>query len=110
MRMRFSNKDACGYDPEHTDPLYKHVPFFLKMNPSGDSMCGVYYNTAADCELDIGREVNGYYPPMGQFLTAVETHAHDERVDHGHGRREAVHKAGHVGAGAQAYIRQFLHG
>jgi len=70
MRMRFSGKDACGYDPEHTDPLYKHVPFFLKMRKDGGQVCGVYYNTAADCELDIGREVNGYYPPMGQFLTA----------------------------------------
>lgn len=69
FRMRFSGKDAIGYDPQHTDPLYKHVPFFLKMASDGKSVCGVFYHTAADCEIDMGREVNGYYPPMGQFIT-----------------------------------------
>lgn len=68
-RMRFAGKDACGYDPVRTDPLYKHVPFFLKMTPDGKNVCGVFYHTAADCEIDIGREYNGYYPPMGQFVT-----------------------------------------
>lgn len=66
-RMRFSGKDACGYDPEKTDPLYKHVPFFLKC--SDGAVCGGFYHTAADCQLDIGKEYNGYYPPMGQFIT-----------------------------------------
>lgn len=71
-RMRFSNKDAIGYDPEKTDPLYKHVPFFLKLNPDGKGVCGAFYHTAAECELDMGREHNGYYPPMGQFITRQE--------------------------------------
>ena len=75
QRMRFSGKDAIGYDPQHTDPLYKHVPFFLKLSPDGRSVCGIFYHTAADCELDMGREHNGYYPPMGQFIT------HQEEVD-----------------------------
>lgn len=68
-RMRFAGKDACGYDPEHTDPLYKHIPFFIKMTKDGKGCTGVFYHTAAQCELDIGREYNGYYPPMGQFVT-----------------------------------------
>lgn len=68
-RMRFGGKDACGYDPEKTDPLYKHVPFFLKLSKDGERCCGVFYHTAADCEIDIGREYNGYFPPMGQFVT-----------------------------------------
>ena len=66
-RMRMSNKDACGYDPIRTDPLYKHVPWFIKLSPDGRTACGIYYNTSADCELDIGREYNGYWPRMGQF-------------------------------------------
>ena len=69
-RMRFAGKDACGYDPEHTDPLYKHVPFFIKMTGDGKTCTGVFYHTAAGCQLDMGREYNGYYPPMGQFVTA----------------------------------------
>jgi len=72
QRMRFSNKDACGYDPASTDPLYKHLPFFLKLSPGGDECCGVFYHTAADCTLDLGREYNGYYPPMGQFTACLD--------------------------------------
>lgn len=67
-RMVMSNKDACGYDPIRTDPLYKHVPFFIKLSPDGQDACGIYYNTSADCEFDIGREYNGYWPAMGQYM------------------------------------------
>lgn len=73
MRMRFAGKDACGYDPKNTDPLYKSVPFFIRMPPSGQWQMGVFYHTGAPCELDMGREVNGYYPPMGQFLTGEDS-------------------------------------
>lgn len=66
-RMRMSNKDACGYDPVCTDPLYKHIPWFIKLSPDGRNACGICYNTSADCELDMGREYNGYWPRMGQF-------------------------------------------
>lgn len=74
-RMRMSNKDACGYDPIQTDPLYKHIPWFIKLSPDGQNACGIYYNTSADCEFDIGRECNGYWPRMGQF------ESHTEEVD-----------------------------
>ena len=66
-KMRMSNKDACGYDPIRTDPLYKHIPWFIKLSADGRDACGIYYNTAADCEFDIGREYNGYWPRMGQY-------------------------------------------
>ena len=69
QRMRFRGKDACGYDPQHTDPLYKSLPFFIKMDPQGKDFLGIFYHTAGECEIDLGREVNGYYPPMGQFIT-----------------------------------------
>ena len=68
-KMRMSNKDACGYDPIRTDPLYKHIPWFIKLSPDSRVACGIYYNTSADCEFDIGREYNGYWPRMGQFQT-----------------------------------------
>ena len=71
-RMRMSNKDACGYDPIHTDPLYKHVPWFIKLSNDGTDACGIYYNTSADCEFDIGKEYNGYWPRMGQFEAYAE--------------------------------------
>lgn len=71
-RMRMSNKDACGYDPIRTDPLYKHIPWFIKLSADGTDACGIYYNTSADCEFDIGREYNGYWPRMGQFEAFAE--------------------------------------
>jgi alpha-glucosidase len=64
--MRIANKDACGYDPVCTDPLYKHVPYFIKLDENSDA-CGVFFNLSADCAFDIGREYNGYWPRMGQF-------------------------------------------
>lgn len=70
--MRMSNKDACGYDPVRTDPLYKHIPWFIKLSPDGRDTCGIYYNTSADCTFDIGREYNGYWPRMGQFEACTE--------------------------------------
>lgn len=71
-RMRMSNKDACGYDPIRTDPLYKHIPWFIKLSADGRDACGIYYNTSADCEFDIGREYNGYWPRMGQYEACSE--------------------------------------
>ena len=74
-RMIMSNKDACGYDPKNTDPLYKHLPFFIKLSKDGQEACGIYYNTSADCTLDIGKEYNGYWPRIGQY------EANSEEVD-----------------------------
>ena len=71
-RMRMSNKDACGYDPIRTDPLYKHVPWFIKLSEDGSDACGIYYNTSADCSFDIGQEYNGYWPRMGQYQSFSE--------------------------------------
>lgn len=71
-RMRFSNKDACGYDPKETDPLYKHLPMFLKLDPVTRQVCGIFYHTDRDCTLDMGKEYNGYWPRMGQFTSEGE--------------------------------------
>ena len=31
-RYRMLNIDAMGYDPESTDPLYKHIAFYICRN------------------------------------------------------------------------------
>ena len=31
-RLRMSPKDAIGHDPETGDPMYKHIPFYIRVN------------------------------------------------------------------------------
>ena len=51
--MRMSNKDACGYDPIRTDPLYKHIPWFIKLSADGGDACGIYYNSCKRSGIQI---------------------------------------------------------
>jgi len=57
--------DSMGYDGENSDPLYKHVPFYICENSSG--CYGIWYNTAASAYIDLGREHNNYYAPYKFF-------------------------------------------
>ena len=59
-RFRLSNIDAMGYDAATTDPLYKHIPFFIVREPQ--SACiGLFYDTLSDCEFDFGQELDNYH-------------------------------------------------
>ena len=31
-RLRMSPEDAIGHDPETGDPMYKHIPFYIRVN------------------------------------------------------------------------------
>ncbi|WP_428375513.1 hypothetical protein [Lichenicoccus sp.] len=58
-RYRLSNIDALGYDARSSDPLYKHMPFFITRKPgigsSAAGLCfGVFYDTLSDCVFDFG--------------------------------------------------------
>ena len=43
---RFINNpiDALGYDSEHTDPLYKDIPFFIHFEPSTQKAHGIFFD------------------------------------------------------------------
>ncbi|URZ01121.1 alpha-glucosidase domain-containing protein [Clostridium felsineum] len=43
-RMRMHNYDTYGYDSEYTDPLYKHIPFYIKFNSENNTASGIFYN------------------------------------------------------------------
>ena len=47
-----------GFDAEKTDPLYKHVPFYICENSVG--AYGIYYDTTDTSFVDLGREINNY--------------------------------------------------
>ena len=58
-RFEMRNLDAMGYNAEKTDPLYKHIPFYItrKNNVS----YGIYYDNLAQCWFDLGNELDNYH-------------------------------------------------
>ncbi len=61
MRMRMLNLDALGYDAEKSDPLYKHVPFYITFLPEEQIAYGLFYDNLAPTTFDMGREIDAYY-------------------------------------------------
>jgi alpha-glucosidase len=68
QRYEMRNIDAMGYDAAHTDPLYKHIPFYLTWQPGAQSGYGLFYDTVADCSFDMGRELDNYHGPYRYFV------------------------------------------
>jgi alpha-glucosidase len=61
-RFRLTNLDPMGYDAEHSDPLYKSIPYLLIAD--ADGRChGAFYDSVADVEFDFGRELDNYHGP-----------------------------------------------
>ncbi len=64
---RIETTDSMGYNAETTDPLYKHVPFFICENSVG--AYGIFYDTSDTSYFDFGKEINNYYEPFKYFKT-----------------------------------------
>ena len=60
-RFRLSNIDCMGYDAASTDPLYKHIPFYITARPDTGAAFGLFYDTLSDCDFDFGREMDNYH-------------------------------------------------
>ena len=71
-RFRMSNLDAMGYDALSSDPLYKHIPFVMTRRADTGLVFGLFYDTLADCDFDLGQEHSNYHGPYRLF-----------RADHG---------------------------
>lgn len=71
QRYRMSNLDAMGYDAASTDPLYKHVPFYITHREGPAGAFGLFYDTLADCTFDFGREFDNYH---GHYRSFVAEH------------------------------------
>jgi len=66
-RVRLSPKDAIGYDAESTDCLYKHIPFYVKLDGGNRRATGVFYHNTWDAEFELGGEISGYWPPYSYY-------------------------------------------
>ena len=65
LSFRLSTSDAMGFDARTSDPLYKHVPFYICENSVGSY--GIYYDTYSNGAFDFGREKNNYYDIFKSF-------------------------------------------
>lgn len=65
--FRIETTDCMGYDAEKSDPLYKHIPFYICENSVG--CYGIFYDTADTSYMDFGKEINNYYPAYKYFET-----------------------------------------
>lgn len=63
--FKIATTDCMGYNAESTDPLYKHIPFYICENSTGTY--GIFYDTSADSYMDFGKEINNYYPLYKHF-------------------------------------------
>ena len=68
-RMRMSPKDAIGHDPENGDPMYKHIPFYIRFNEDNFHALGLFYNNSYDCVFDMGQEISGYWERYCYYQT-----------------------------------------
>ena len=59
--MSMSPKDAMGHDPKETDSLYKHIPFYIRLNKESKKAVGYFYHNTAECDFDMGREKSNYW-------------------------------------------------
>jgi alpha-glucosidase len=66
-RMRMSPKDAIGHDPEFGDPLYKHIPFYIRLNNNNRHALGLFYHNSYDSVFDMGNEISGYWPRYSYY-------------------------------------------
>ncbi|HHF3660672.1 TPA: TIM-barrel domain-containing protein, partial [Haemophilus influenzae] len=58
-RFEMRNIDAMGYNAEHTDPLYKHIPFYITHTP--EVSYGLYYDNLSPCWFTLGSEIDNYH-------------------------------------------------
>ena len=67
--MSMSPKDAMGYNPRDTDSLYKHIPFYIKLNRGTRKAVGYFYHNTCECDFDMGREKSNYWKPHSRYRT-----------------------------------------
>lgn len=59
-RFLIDTIDSMGYDAEFSDPLYKHLPFYITRNKH-NLFTGLLYDTYSCGYFDFGREIDNYH-------------------------------------------------
>jgi alpha-glucosidase len=70
-RLRMRTTDALGYDAETSDPLYKHIPFYITVRPaSGGPAMGLFYDNLSHGTFDLGQEIDAYHGLYRSFAAS----------------------------------------
>jgi len=67
-KINLNPKDAYMYDAEKTNPMYKHIPFYLKLNRRSKKAFGIFYNNTYESEFNLAQERNNYYDRYSYFM------------------------------------------
>ena len=59
--------DAMGYNPQERDSLYKHIPFYIKLNNKTKKAAGYFYHNTYECDFDMGRSHSNYWPAHSKY-------------------------------------------
>src|SRR5690606_16139046 len=60
-RMRNATFDALGYNAETSDPLYKHIPFYITLDARSNAAYGIFYDNPSQGVLDMGAEIDAFW-------------------------------------------------
>ncbi|MBO5544283.1 MAG: DUF4968 domain-containing protein [Oscillospiraceae bacterium] len=60
--LRERATDAMGYDAMKTDTLYKHIPFYIRLDRDTKKAVGVFYHNFYESVFNMGREKSNYWP------------------------------------------------
>lgn len=60
-RYRMMSVDPMGYDAQFTDPLYKHIPFYITRNKNTNVFFGLFYDNLSTSIFDMGNELDNYH-------------------------------------------------
>lgn len=54
--------DAMGYDAEKMDTLYKHIPFYIRLDRESGKAVGLFYHNFYESVFNMGCEKSNYWP------------------------------------------------
>ncbi|WP_148356819.1 glycoside hydrolase family 31 protein [Peribacillus simplex] len=60
-RYRMQTIDAMGYDAEYSDPLYKHIPFYITRQKKTGFSFGIFYDNLSSSIFELGTELDNYH-------------------------------------------------
>ena len=63
-----SRRHAC-YNAKETDSLYKHIPFYIRLNRGTKQAVGYFYHNTAECDFNMGREKRSYWHRYSSYRT-----------------------------------------